>query len=146
MTAGSRGFPYDRPENVQFNGVHRAMKLRAPNNVSLAQGSGLRALGDGPQPSGILLAALSLPFFSALSLLSVFCWWRIRLLGDLRLHLSAFYGWFAAAFGGYLLALWLVRRWERVTQSSASSLAPLAVIVVTAACSRLLLLGVTPSL
>ena len=40
------------------------------------------------------------------------CWWRIRALGDVRLELGSFYGWFAAAFTLYLITLWLVHQWE----------------------------------
>ena len=53
---------------------------------------------------------------SSLSLLGaamVGCWWRIRALGDVRLELGAFYGWFAAAFALYLATLWCVHRWEK---------------------------------
>ena len=53
---------------------------------------------------------------SSLSLLGVAmvgCWWRIRALGDVRLELGSFYGWFASAFVLYLVTLWLIHRWEK---------------------------------
>ena len=76
----------------------------------------------------------------------VWCWWRIRLLGDARLHLPAFYGWFAAAFGGYLAMLWLVARWERRGLPRRAGWIGLAVVGIAAIASRLLLLGAIPTL
>ncbi len=74
--------------------------------------------------------------------LTGFCWWQIRLLGDVRLHLGIFFGWFAAAFLAYLAALWLVRR----ATTGARVTAPLVVILLAAVVARLLLITATPTL
>jgi len=36
------------------------------------------------------------------------CWWRIRALGDVRVHLLAFFGWYVLTFILYLVALWII--------------------------------------
>jgi hypothetical protein len=84
--------------------------------------------------------------FCLLAALSLWCWWQIRVLGDVRLHLAAFYGCFAAAFGLYLAALWLVRRTQRRRRSARSAPAALGVILITAAAARAMLLPATPTL
>ncbi len=78
--------------------------------------------------------------------LNLWCWWQIRLLGDVRLQLGAFYAWYGAAFGWYLSALWLVRRDERRVPAIRMPWAPLAVIGAIAVVCRLILLPTTPTL
>ena len=41
---------------------------------------------------------------------TLWCWWQIRELGDVRLRLGAFYGWFALAFALYLITLWAIAK------------------------------------
>ncbi len=76
----------------------------------------------------------------------VWCWWRIRALGDVRLHLAAFYGWFTLAFISYLAALWLIRRSEQAPCARRMMWSGLGVIGVVAVAARLCLLGTTPTL
>jgi hypothetical protein len=80
-----------------------------------------------------------------LGMLSAICWWQIRLLGDVRERLGAFYGWFACAFLSYLVALWLVRRAQHVASRQAYPLS-LGVIVLVGAVARLAALGSPPTL
>ncbi len=72
------------------------------------------------------------------------CVWRLRALGDPRLRLAAWYGWFAAAFACYLLALWAIRRAEQ--QASSSSRLGVLWIIGVAIAARALLLPTTPAL
>ena len=82
----------------------------------------------------------------------VFCWWQIRLLGDVRVHLGKFYGWFATAFVFYLLSLWLVHRVEnigdvaRFQKHSNVPMLGLGGVLLAAVLARLLLLGTAPTL
>ncbi len=73
------------------------------------------------------------------------CWWRIRLLGDLRRDLGAFYTWFALAFLLYVLALRLAHRADRDPASERVGVwrTAFAMLLVGLAC-RLLLLGTIP--
>jgi hypothetical protein len=82
----------------------------------------------------------------ALGALGAYCWWRIRELGDARLRLGDFYGWYAAAFGVYLLMLWGVRRWQAQGLSRRAAAAGLGLILLSAAAFRLLLLPAIPTL
>ena len=79
--------------------------------------------------------------FVLLGILTTGCWWQIRLLGDVRLHLGIFFGWFASAFLVYLAALWLVRRADGTRPTR-----PLILILVVAAVARLLLITTEPTL
>ncbi|MBI4353825.1 MAG: hypothetical protein HY595_01170 [Candidatus Omnitrophica bacterium] len=74
------------------------------------------------------------------------CWWQARLLGDVRLHLGAFYGWFFTAFAFYLGALGLAYRAERFTLSGRQKRLSLGLIVIVAVVVRLFLLPATPTL
>ena len=78
--------------------------------------------------------------------LGVWCWRQIRLLGDVRGVLAAFYGWFALAFLAYLTALWLVRRMEREGAPARQRALWLGMILLTAIACRLAVLGATPTL
>ena len=90
-----------------------------------------------------------------LGALEVWCWWRIRLLGDVRVHLGKFYGWFATVFVFYLLSLWLVHRVEKIGDVSIrhSPLADRSVpvlglgsVLLVAVLARLVLLDAPPTL
>ncbi len=83
--------------------------------------------------------------FFVLGALLTWCWWQIRLLGDVRLHLGLFYGWFALACAGYLAALWCVHRIANESSGKRVRIA-LGLIVLTAVACRLLLIGTTPVL
>lgn len=50
----------------------------------------------------------AMPALLILAALSAVAWWSLGALGDFRLHLGAFYAWYAVAFAAYLLALSLV--------------------------------------
>jgi len=84
--------------------------------------------------------------FGLLGTGALWCWWRIRGLGDVRVHLGEFYVYFAAAFALYLFALWLIGRSERTLQHSRQTKLVVGVIVVVAVLARLILLGTTPTL
>ncbi len=73
-------------------------------------------------------------------------WWAIRLLGDVRQHLTAFYGWFALAFAAYLAALWVIGRAEGLPAASRRGGWLLALILVGAAVCRASVLRTTPTL
>jgi len=92
------------------------------------------------EPVALRVRQLNLYGLTLLGIAFVGCWWRIRLLGDPRLHLGAFYTWFAAAFGCYLLALWLIRRFEK------KGAAPFLLILGVAVVARWILFGTTPTL
>ncbi len=94
----------------------------------------------------------TLLLFGATGILSVSCWWQIRLLGDITSPsiLGVFYGWFALAFLAYLAMLWLIhyaveRRDGPATGKSLNTIA-LAIIFISAVAFRLCLLGTTPTL
>jgi len=76
----------------------------------------------------------------------VACWWAISALGDVRVHLGAFYGWFGAAFLGYLVALWCIARWERDGGRRATSVTAVVIGLFVAVLARGLLLPTTPVL
>ncbi len=76
----------------------------------------------------------------------MWCWWQIRALGDVRLHLPVFYGWFAVLFGIYLGVLWLVRRWELKTGSPGQYRLRLAIVLSVAVITRRLALPISPTL
>ena len=85
--------------------------------------------------------------FALLATVGLWSWWQIRLLGDVRWHLGAFYGWFALAFVIYLAALWIIRRMERAHDGTPPSWKlPLAVVLLAAAAFRLMMIGATPVL
>ncbi|MBI3321324.1 MAG: hypothetical protein HYZ91_03545 [Candidatus Omnitrophica bacterium] len=103
--------------------------------------------------------------FLLMGVLTVRCWWRIRLLGDVRLHLAAFYGGFTLAFLFYLLLLWLISRAEKfgtflffsnprfekngdvsMFSSKNRNVPNLLVVGLVAIAARLLLIGTTPTL
>ena len=77
---------------------------------------------------------------------SLIAWWQIRLLGDVRHQLGAFYGWFACAFLFYLATLWLVGRGERAGSPLRTHRLSLGVIGLVALLARLTLLGTAPTL
>ena len=77
---------------------------------------------------------------------SVCCWWQLRLLGDVREHLSAFYGYFAGTFGLYVTALWLVHRHEQPEATRQAHGLSLGLVLLFALLARLVLLGATPTL
>ena len=78
---------------------------------------------------------------------SLWSWWQIRLLGDVRGHLGAFYGWFTLAFVMYLGALWMIRRMERAHDGGPPSWKlSLVVVLLAASAFRLVMIGTTPVL
>lgn len=92
-----------------------------------------------------------LTVLSLLGVVSVWCWSQILALGDVRVSLGVFYGWYALAFAAYLAALWVVRRLEQTPGVSReislrARLVPLGVIVLVAVAARLILLSTTPTL
>lgn len=86
-----------------------------------------------------LSAALGL-----LAVLSLLCWWRIRLLGDPRLRFGEFLAYFALLLACYLAALWRIGRAQAAAVPSRACWNALALILVSAACSRALLVGASP--
>ncbi|PIQ83147.1 MAG: hypothetical protein COV75_09035 [Candidatus Omnitrophica bacterium CG11_big_fil_rev_8_21_14_0_20_63_9] len=78
-----------------------------------------------------------------LAFVSCFCWWHIRLLGDLRTHLTAFYAWFALACSAYLATLWLIGKHEKHPRFVNAAL---VIILLGAVAFRLCVLGTTPTL
>ncbi len=82
------------------------------------------------------------PRWISLGMVLIACWWQIARLGDVRIHLKIFYGWFAMAFGGYLAMLWMIRHTERANRSP---MAAFLMICVVAVLARLLMLPTTPT-
>jgi hypothetical protein len=74
------------------------------------------------------------------------CWWNVWRLGDVRTRLAAFYAWFGLAFGFYLLAMWLIARWERCQRPESHSRVLVGVILFVGLVPRLLLADTTPTL
>ena len=102
---------------------------------------------NSPTP-GVRDRAILTPLvgLGALGALTIGCWWAIRLLGDVRNHLGTFYGWFGAAFTLYLAALWCVRKAERRDGSKRHIALVVGFIILIGVISRLLLVGMTPTL
>jgi len=85
--------------------------------------------------------------FALLGASTAFCWWQIRLLGDLREHVPGLIGWCAAAFAIYLAGLGLVRRLASNGEGSASrTRGLLGLVVFWGVVARLLLLDTQPTL
>lgn len=87
-----------------------------------------------------------LAVLSGLGTGSLWCWWQIRALGDVRLQLGAFYGYFAAAFLLYLASLWLIGRWAAVSPSRTAGWLAMGLVAVVALIPRLWLLPTAPAL
>lgn len=81
-------------------------------------------------------------------MLSAWCWWQIRLLGDLRHHLGAFLLWYGIGFLLYLAALRVIAHAMQAPPTPSAwpqaPRAPLAVILIGALVFRALLLPTTP--
>ena len=88
----------------------------------------------------------TIPWLTVLGAGTVGCWWRIRALGDPRLHLSAFYGWFTAAFALYLVTVWLVRRTEQAARPRVAFVSGLGLVFAVSVLARIVLLDTTPTL
>lgn len=89
------------------------------------------------------ILTLSVFFFGMASLVS---WWQIRQLGDPRLHLGAFYAWFAFLALVYLGMLGLAAWAQRQGMTAAKTLPALIAVLLTAGLSRLLVLSTAPTL
>ncbi len=87
-----------------------------------------------------------LPSIGVLGSVLLWCWWQIRSLGDVRLHLTTFYGWFGLAFLAYLAALWLVQRAEQDGSAPRLRWVLLGWILAVAVICRGFLLGTVPTL
>jgi hypothetical protein len=83
---------------------------------------------------------------SVIGVLTVGCWWAVRLLGDVRRDLAVFYGWFGAAFVLYLAALWYVRTAGQRQHPIRQHVILVGFVLLVGIVSRLLLLGTTPTL
>jgi len=86
------------------------------------------------------------PSLILIGLLTSVCWWKVRALGDIRLHLAAFYGWFALAFCGYLTALWLIHQLSARAIPRRTTGWLLGIVAIGAVIFRMILLPTVPTL
>ena len=87
-----------------------------------------------------------MPVIALLGVLTIASWWWLRALGDVRTHLAAFLGCYAAAFAAYLALLRTIHALQRRQPGPVQTRWLLSLIALTAIASRLLLLPTRPTL